>query len=1075
MFPVSRLACVLLFALTNLVSAIAHARTPMHFERLGIADGLSQQSANAIAQDATGFIWIGTEDGLNRFNGYKVEHVRRVRGQQGGLADNYIASVQTDAEGRLWVATDGGGLARQSGNTITFNSVPAAAEQGLERIKVTRFDRSGQLWIGAREGGLAMLSSGKITRWRHDPTRVRSLASDVVLSLLESRRGGMWIGTDRGLDRLSASAPEVEHVSLRSISRTQPVRVRALLEDEQDALWIGTDAGLIRLDPQTGVERRYQHDASNPGSLPSDTINVLHQDRAGRLWVGTTHGLVLLDRDSGRCDIYQHDPADAFSLPDSNVVSLFEDHSGLLWIGTKFGGVGRWNPRTWSFGPHAGDADDGWSNSNVMAFTEDAEGRLWIATFDGGVTVLDRARQQTTSLRENRSGKPGLSDNRVMTLMTDSHGDVWAGTMTGGVNRIDPRTLRVTVYRHDPANAQSLSAPGVMSLLEDASGTVWVGTFGGGLSRFDRGSQTFHRYLPDRGVVTRLASGRITALLQDRAARIWVGTDGGGLNILDPATGLFHRFQHDARDPGSVGADTVYALHADAEGTIWVGTRGGGLDRVIGSSTDPATIRFANIAEAEGLPNTTVYGIQSDGKGLLWLSTNYGLARLDPRDGTIRAFHRRHGLQAEEFNFGAHYRSRRGELLFGSSNGYNAFDPDRLQWNNTPPQIVLTAHPEAAASLEASSVSRQYEPVRLAYRHNGIAFDLAALDFAAPSANAFKYQLEGLKPDWVDAGTQHRISYSSLPAGHYTLHVRAANADGVWTNRAASFTFDVDPAPWATRTAYAMYVLVLILFAWGCWIAHRRSIEREERHARQLEAKVNDRTRELAERNAELVHANERLETASLSDPLTGLANRRSLMQSMPGLISHVNAGGRGLVFMLVDLDRLKPVNDEHGHEAGDKLITGVSALLLNCVRETDKVVRWGGDEFVIVGPMDFDGGTIVAERIRSSIARTRFPVGRGEFVRTTCSIGFAPFAFVPGNADQLTWEHVLNLADMAAYRAKKTRDSWIGWRATPAAADVTDIVATIERDADAAVRDGLLEIRTGDRASENKVANRRL
>ena len=1052
----------------------------MHFERLGITEGLSQQSANAIAQDASGFIWIGTEDGLNRYDGYTIQHVRRMRAQEQGLPDNYIASMQVDSEGRLWVATDGGGLARQTGNAAAFAVVSAGAENEIERIKVVRFDRLGQLWIGVREGGLAMLDASrrKLTRWRHDPTRINSLASDVVLAVLESRRGEIWVGTDRGLDRVSAKSTEVQHVSLRSIARTQPVKVRALLEDEQGAIWIGTDAGLIRLDVRTGVEHRYRHDDADPSSLPSDIVNVLHQDRAGRLWVGTTHGLVLFDRATGQCDNYQYDPADPFSLPDSNVVSLFEDRGGLLWIGTKFGGVGRWNPRTWSFGPHAGGAEEGLSNSNVMAFTEDAEGRLWVATFDGGVAVLDPARKQTTALRANSSGKHGLSDDRVMALMTDARGDVWAGTMSGGVNRIDPRTLQVTTYRHDPANAQSLSAPGVMSLLEDATGTVWVGTFGGGLSRFDRDSQTFHRYLPDPNVVTRLASGRVTALLQDRASRIWVGTDGGGLNILDPATGLFHRFQHDGRDPSSLSDDTVYALHADADGTIWVGTRGGGLDRVIGSSTDPAKLRFANIAEAEGLPNTTVYGIQSDRSGLLWLSTNYGLARLDPRTGVIRAFHRRHGLRAEEFNFGAHYRSRRGELLFGSSNGYNAFDPERLQWNETPPQIVLTALPEAGKPLEINSASKQDPPVRLSYRHNSIGFGLAALDFAAPQANAFQYQLDGLKPEWVDAGTQHHISYSSLPAGHYTLNVRAANADGAWTQSGVAFAFDVDPAPWATRTAYALYVLALMLIAWGCWVAHRRSIEREERYARQLEAKVRDRTRELAERNAELVHVNERLETASLSDPLTGLGNRRSLMQAMPGLISQANPeapGARGLVFMLVDLDRLKPVNDEHGHEAGDKLITGVSALLLNCVRETDKVVRWGGDEFVIVGPMDFDGGMIVAERIRSTIARTRFPVGRGEFVRTTCSIGFAPFPFVPGNAGELTWEHVLNLADMAAYRAKKLRDSWVGWRATPAAADVTDLVAVIERDAEAALREGLLEIRTGDRASETKVANRRL
>jgi diguanylate cyclase (GGDEF)-like protein len=1077
--PPRRLPCALLAALLSLTGAMAHSRTPMHFERLGITDGLSQQSANAIAQDAMGFIWIGTEDGLNRYNGYAIEHVRRARAQQEGLPDNYIAGVQVDADGRLWVATDGGGLARQSGTGTAFSTVPAAAAKGLEHIRVIRFDASEQLWIGAREGGLAMLdiSRSKLTRWRHDPTRADSLVSDVVLSLLESRGGDLWIGTDRGLDRLSAGRNDVQHVVLRSTEGALPVKVHALLEDRQRALWIGTDTGLIRLDPKTGAERVYRHDASNPNSLPSDFINVLHQDQAGRLWIGTAHGLCLLDSQSGHCDVYLHDPADPFSLPDAHVVSLFEDGSGLLWIGTKFGGVGRWNPRTWSFGPHAGGAQEGLGNSNVMAFTEDAQDRLWIATFDGGITVIDRKSGRTTLLRHNPADGRSLNDDRVMTLMTDSHDEVWAGTMGGGLNRIDPRTLRVTAYRHDPANPRSLSARGVMSLLEDSAGDIWVGTYGGGLSRFDRASQTFEQYLPDPNEPTRLASGRVTALLQDRAGRIWVGTDGGGLNILDLTTGLFHRLRHDGLDTSSLSNDTVYALHADADGTIWVGTRGGGLDRVVGSSTAPALIRFANIAEAEGLPNSTVYGIRSDTAGSLWLSTNYGLARLDPRTGAVRAFHRRNGLQAEEFNFGAHYRSRRGELLFGSSNGYNAFYPERLGWNNKPPHIVLTAHLDTGESIETSSLAQQPEPVRLAYRHKGIAFDFAALDFASPQANAFQYRLEGFKHDWVDLGTQHGITYSGLPAGHYTLHVRAANADGVWTKTGAAFTFDVDPAPWATRTAYAAYVLSILLIAWGCWVAHRRSIAREERYARQLETKVQDRTRELAERNGELVHANERLETASLCDPLTGLGNRRALMQAMPGLITGVNPDlpVAGLVFMLVDLDRLKPVNDEHGHEAGDKLITAVSALLLNSVRETDLVVRWGGDEFVIVGtPMDFKTATIVAERIRSAVARTRFPVGRGEFVRTTCSIGFAPYPFVPGNDSQLTWEQVLNLADMGAYRAKKTRDTWVGWRGTPQAAALTDIVATLEADADAAVREGLLEICSSDRPTESKAAQLR-
>lgn len=1077
--PASSLVGALLCVLLNLTCLAAHSRTPMHFERLSITDGLSQQSANAIAQDAAGFIWIGTEDGLNRYDGYVVDHVRRERAHREGLPDNYIADMQMDLDGRLWVATDGGGLARQSAKGNSFSSVAAAADEGLEHIRVIRFDASGGLWIGSRENGLAMFdaSNSELKRWRHDPSRADSLASDVVLSLLKGSRGDVWIGTDRGLDRLRAGREGIEHILLHSIAGTQRVKIQALLEDRSGTLWIGTDAGLIGFDPNSGAQRTYRHDASDARSLPSDQINVLHQDRLGRVWIGTTHGLALLDSQSGRFDSYQHDPADPFSLPDSNVVSLFEDGGGLIWVGTKFGGVGRWNPRTWSFGPHAGGPQDGLGNSNVMAFTEDAQNRLWIATFDGGISVIDRASGRTTLLRHDPAERRSLSDDRVMTLMTDAYGEVWAGTMGGGLNRIDPRTLHVTAYRHDSQNVRSLSAPGVMSLLEDSRGNVWVGTYGGGLSRFDRATHTFERHLPNANEPARLASGRVTALLEDRNARIWVGTDGGGLNILDPATGLFHRLRHDASDTSSLSDDTVYALHADANGTIWVGTRGGGLDRIVGSSTAPASIRFANIAEAEGLPNSTVYGIRSDTAGLLWLSTNYGLARLDPRTGAVRAFHRSNGLQAEEFNFGAHYRTRRGELLFGTSNGYNAFFPEQLQSNTTPPRVVLTAHLDSGESLEAGSSSQQPKVVRLPYRHKGITFEFAALDFASPQANAFQYRLEGLKPEWVDLGTQHRITYSSLPAGHYTLHVRAANADGVWTRTAASFTFDVDPAPWATRGAYAFYALTFVLIAWGFWTAHRRSIAREERYARQLEVKVQDRTRELAERNAELVHANERLETASLSDPLTGLGNRRSLLQAMPELIANVNSDepGGGLMFMLVDLDRLKPVNDEHGHEAGDKLITGVSAVLLNSVRQSDLVVRWGGDEFVIVGaPMDFKNAMIVAERIRSAVARTRFPVGRGEFVRTTCSIGFAPYPFVPGNSDQLTWEQVLNLADMGAYRAKKKRDTWVGWRGTHRAATSSDIVAAIEADADAALREGLLEICSSDRPIESNVVQLR-
>jgi len=495
-----------------------------------------------------------------------------------------------------------------------------------------------------------------------------------------------------------------------------------------------------------------------------------------------------------------------------------------------------------------------------------------------------------------------------------------------------------------------------------------------------------------------------------------------------------------------------------------VGTRGGGLDRVVGSALVPEAIRFDNFNDRNGLPNDTVYGIHADAAGLLWISTNHGLARFDPHSQEVRSFHRSHGLQEEEFNFGAHYVSRAGRLFFGGASGYNAFDPGRVMFDAAPPPVVLTSLLELNKRVP---LAPGFVMPNLHYR-DVVTFEFAALDFAAPRANTFEYKLEGFDHDWEHAAAKRSVTYTNLPNGHYVLRARAANPDGVWNDAGLALPFDVDPAPWASRWAYLGYALMFAAVVVASWDAHRRSLVREALYSRRLEEEVVSRTREVATRNTELVTANRRLEQASLTDPLTGLGNRRSLIKDMPRLIaaaqldSHpVLPVAHRMTLMLVDLDRLKPINDEYGHEAGDQALEGVANVLRRSLRDTDRVVRWGGDEFVIVrSPSDLNDAAELAESIRASVAELRFRVSDMCSAHTTCSIGFACYPFVAEAPLAATWEEVLNLADMALYRAKARRDAWLGWAGLPKGARQTELFNLLAADPGAAVRGGYIDVR---------------
>ncbi|MDH4107104.1 MAG: diguanylate cyclase [Gammaproteobacteria bacterium] len=1035
------LTFITIWSTSSFASADVH---PMRFDRLTQDDGLSQSSVISIHQDSEGFIWFGTENGLNRYDGYEFKHFRRDRGNNAALRNDFIFALTEARDGGLWIATNGGGLSYFDADRQQFRNFlhdPANPEGiGGNIVRALLRDRDDRLWVGMRGAGLDRYDA-RDGKFHH--IDLGGPAS--VFALYQDRRGAIWAGADEGLFRIDPETGAVRHFANdpddgTSLSGNQ---VRSLLEDARGNLWIGTrGAGLNRFSLETSTFEHFRNDPSNPASLSSDRVTAILEDDAGRLWIGTADGLNLFDRNSGNFRRFQNESADASSLGGNSVAALYQDRGGIIWVGTLTGGISKWNPRTWTLG-FLDSRDLAESNEesrpNVSAITTDADGKLWIGTFGDGLIRRDRDTGKSVHYRFDPADPDSISDDRIMSLRFGSDGKLWIGTMTGGLNRFDPLTGRNSVFRHDPADPTSISANGIMTIFEDSSGLVWAGTFGGGISVFDPIKGHFTRYAAD-GAEGSLSSDRVTSIAEDRNGMIWVGTDGGGLNILNPKTGRFQAYRYDGDDPTSVADETIYSLHVDGEGTVWVGTRGGGLDRVAGSSTSPADVRFANVSQKNGLANDVIYSIQSDANGDIWLSTNYGISRLNPETGAIRNLHSRDGLQSEEFNFGASHRSPKGELFFGGINGYNAFKPETLATNSKAPAILLTGINGPGDRLKSGIPVDTEKGVELSYRDDIVNFQFAALDYSSPEKNRYMYKLEGFNEEWIDLGNRRRITFTDLSDGNYLLRVRAANSDGVWNDAGISIPVRVTPAPWDTWWAYLGYIAIAMQLGLFLWWGHQRKLQREEEYSRRLEQEVQKRTDELSKRNDELRQLNRSLQESSLSDPLTGLRNRRFVFEEVSREMSNIGrkhekklegldpSKAADLVFMVIDLDNFKPINDTYGHAAGDKVLLDIRDVLLSTCRRSDFVIRWGGDEFVVIAKQAHPGESeALAERIRQRVASAEFVLPDGQIVRTTCSIGFTAFPLFSGQARNGSLDDVINIADNLMYEAKRERNAWVG------------------------------------------------
>ncbi len=783
---------------------IAAAGRSLPFERYSAEQGLSQTIVECLLLDRRGFLWLGTEDGLNRFDGYEFRVFRHATGDPASLSYSEITCLLEDSSGALWVGTFGG---------------------------LNRFDPGFET----------------CRRFVHDPGDSRTLAGDIVRALCEDRHGNLWVGLQGGgLDRLEPATGRIVHHRGAGPGRRIHDDVRALLEDAGGRLWIGTAGGLARFDPATGRWRHFRHDPGDPHSLSHDRVAALHLDAGGRLWIGTPGGLDLLDPATGRfvhygrglagesvtavCDQsdgrlwigldgggldlldpesgrvihHRHDPRDETSLATDRVFSLCPDRAGGLWVGTYGGGVAKAEPRKARFRHYRCHPDDPQSlcHAIVWSIWEDSAGILWVGT-DGGLDRIDRARGEIRHFLPVPENPRGLAHHGVRVVYEGPSGSLWLGT-NGGLQRLDRETGEFERFVHDPEDPASLSHDEIRTLHEDDSGYLWIATLGGGLNRLDLEIGAFTTFRHDPAEPSSLGSDFLRALHQDRHGYLWLGVQGAGLDRFDPRTGRAVHHRHDPEDPGTLSSDFVFSIWEDPGGMLWLGTYAGGLDRF-----DPRTGGVKRYSEADGLPCNLIYSLVGDDGGHLWMSSNRGLTRFDPRTERFRTYDWRDGLQADEFNGGSYHRSARGELFFGGVNGFNAFFPAAIEDSPFEPLVALTDFQLAGRSLAPGEAVDGRVPlaaglagaeeVRLGNSDRVFSFQFAALDFTNPRKNRYAFRMLGFDKRWQETGAGRRFAtYTNLPPGKYRFEVRGTNCDGIWSRHRASIRVVIAPPLWGT-------------------------------------------------------------------------------------------------------------------------------------------------------------------------------------------------------------------------------------------------------------------------------------
>lgn len=819
------------------------------FSHLSVEQGLSHKDAYCILQDSKGFIWLGTKNGLDLYDGYKIQGFKHNPQDKNTLPSNDIRALAEDNEGYIWAGTYDSGLIRlnrhtKKGRTYTTANTKALTSNSIYAIHK---DRKGNIWIGTFGGGLVRFNAKtqQFTAYRNEHGNHNSISSDNILAIHEDNESNLWLGTFGG----GLCKFDPEKGIFRSSFLKNNVDIYAIAEDRKGYLWLGTyGKGLIRLHKQTGTSELFPL-PSGEGS-GGDFIRAIKVDAVGTLWIGTEKGggLKYFDPYQRRFQTYKHNATQPASLGSDNINALLLDKSGVLWIATQGSGADHFDTQNALFHTYvSGENAPQFTAGAVNALYEDYAQTLWIGgTFGDGLALYAYDRLQGTYSVHRLPIHSDLAgfNYSITSLSEDDLGNIWVGTAENGLYRYNRQSKALKVFTNKNSG---LSSNGIETIYKDRKGILWIGTYEGGLCRLDPHRENFHTYVHQSGNPASLANNTVKVIYEDKAARLWLGSRDGGLCRFNPQTNRFKTYKSTRGVAGSLPSNSIRAITESGD-DVWIGTDAGIC------KYQPGTETFMRINERNGLPENDVCAMLADKQGNLWISTfSKGIARFNPKTHQIRHFTTGEGLHSNEFTQWAAYKNHAGMLFFGGSQHLISFAPEQVMDLQYTPPVYLTSFSffdqDKNQKQEFAQPLEKLKVIELNHNDNFFEFEFTFLNYISTDKNTFAYMMEGVDKDWKTVGDRRLASYTNIDPGEYVFKVKAADKFGNWTKKGASVSIVIHPAwydTWLARLTAAALVISSV------WLYYRSRIRFFQKQKEILERQVRERTAELVQKNEEI-------------------------------------------------------------------------------------------------------------------------------------------------------------------------------------------------------------------------------
>jgi ligand-binding sensor domain-containing protein/two-component sensor histidine kinase len=863
-------------------------------------------------------MWFGTEDGLNRYDGYNFTIFKHDLQDSNSISDNYITAIFEDRSGILWIGTKNGGLNQFNQKTDRFKhwiNIPDDSTSLSSNHILSIFEnRSNQLWIGTYLGGLNLFNrkTGKFKRWISDPKNNNSISHNSVITIYESpysKDDMLWLGTWQGLDlfdirRNTFKSWFNDTDNPESINNDH---IWTICEDPSDqgcSLWLGTLDGLNIFDRE---KETFTHNFHYKNVLMDTKIILsIFTDSYHTTWIGTRKGLHYFNHSNGNIESLAFLSEDHI-LKNETINSIYEDLSGVVWIGTLGNGLYKASRKTKKFKQYSKIPHNviSLSNKSVWAINQTSDGSLWIGT-EKGLNKMDRNTGIFKHWYYNPKKPNYLKHNFIWSICVDQNDILWIGTDGGGLNRFNPKTGQFRYWLNNPNNMNSLSSNSVSTVYLDKYGIVWLGTRNGGLNCFHPKNETFKHWLPDENKLHTLSHRNVWSIYEDRKGILWVGTYGGGINQFNKKKGAFIHWKHNPDDQYSLSNNNILSIYESKAGILWIGTMDG-LNQF-----DQLNKKFISYKEKDGLPNNVIYGILEDDHGNLWLSTNKGISKFNPKSEQFRNYDIKDGLQSNEFNAGAYYLNSNGEMFMGGINGFNVFHPDSIKDNLYIPSLEFTDFKIFNKSVKIKQNSpleaalSHVQEINLSYRHSVFSFEFAALDYNASEKNRYAYMMEGFDQNWIYCGNRRLATYTNLDPGEYIFKVKGSNNDGIWNEQGRSVKIIISPAFWQTfwfKLVIAVVIVTIIFIIYKYRISKILEIERmRTRIASDLHDDIGSTLTRIS-LHSEIINSNPDLNKIKSSSKKIGMMSREiiSIMSDIVWAIDARNDNMKDLIDRISD------------------------------------------------------------------------------------------------------------------------------------------------------------------------------